>query len=280
MRSSLMLTTVLSAAASLLLGVAQAGAQDEPTTQPTRMYYPPSPYAIGVMVLPFRQIDPTPEGQPISQAIDQNFQIMARNPLVRLISPPTDLPLNTGDALQDGLDAQAKYVVYGTYTVADNQVTVSGSLISVADGRTAKPLSASGPLSDLSQVEDSLFTQVVAVLPAPPSEPAPVPVFVNGAPQADQPASSGFVYLGGGGDPYAGDPYFSGIYVGGLYGGYGGYYGGGYGGYSGGRSHFSYGNNRGFHTAYQNGVPRGIGIGAPALGARGFYGGIRGGGRP
>src|SRR5271154_5971597 len=103
MRSSLLLATVLSATAALLLGAAQVSAQDQPTTQPTLVYYPPLPYATGVMVLPFRQIDPTPDGQAISQAIDKNFQILARNPLVRLISPPTELPLNTGDALEAGL---------------------------------------------------------------------------------------------------------------------------------------------------------------------------------
>jgi hypothetical protein len=296
MRPSLLVSLALISSTAFLSNIAQAQTDAGPTTQPTMMAYPPrAANAVGVMLLPFRLVGTGTDGGWVSQALGQHLQnVLLENAMVSLTPPPAELPTNTGGALEAGLYAQDKYVVYGTYQITDGQLSVNGAIISIAWGRTIAPLAATGDLHDLTRVEDALAAQIATVMPQPPSPPADMPLFANGAPQVDLSAVPDQAYgvaqddaypygsplFYGGGLLYSGIGYYGGVYGGGPY-GYGPY---GYGGVSRsfnyGRSYSGFGSNRGFHTTYRSGVPFGVGIGAPATHIGGFYGvgGIHGGG--
>lgn len=158
-------------------------ADDVPASQPAEMAYSPRTAQVSVMVLPFHLIGSTADGAWISQAIDEDLRTeLMKNPAVSVVPAPAKLPGNAPDALQAGLWGNAKYVIYGTYQLANGQVRVTGSIISVADGRIAAPLSATGDVRDLFKMEDDLTAQLQQVLPSQPS----VADIQTNAPETDQ----------------------------------------------------------------------------------------------
>src|SRR5271156_4979674 len=128
MRSSLILSAAISTSAALLLAGSQSRADDTATTQPApEVIYAPQTASVSVMVLPFHLISNTADGAWISQAVDEDLRSeLMKNSSVSLVPAPAKLPTTPADALQTGLWANAKYVVYGTYQLADGQVRVTG----------------------------------------------------------------------------------------------------------------------------------------------------------
>jgi TolB-like protein len=286
MRSSLIFFTALSASVALLIGISQTRADSGPATQPVGVAYAPRPSSVSVMVLPFRLIGETSDGAWISEAFNDDLRTdLLKNPSISIVPPPANLPASAADALQAGRASGATYVVYGTYQFINYQLRVTASLLSVADGSVAAPLSTTGNLHDLFSLEDEICAQAERVLPAPPAElaqnssdetprtnyfyntPSPAPDYQY------MPASAGYYYPPAAyGYPYA---YGGGL----LYGSYGviggGFYGGGF---YGGRSfnNFGFGNRGGFRGSLGGGF---IGVGG-FRGSGGFGGGgFRSGGR-
>ena len=306
MKSSLILTTAISTSTALLLAGSNIMADTTPpATQPGEVAYSPETATTSVIVFPFRLIGTNADGAWISQAIDEDLRAqVAASPSVSLIPAPAKRPATPADALNDGLQAGAKFVVYGTYQVSNGEVRITGSVISVVDGKIVEPLNATGQISDLFDIEDALTGQIAKVLPleSSTSDQAQAETYANEqAPQTyyyypTEPDQYAYSYPAPVPDydyysPIWGGPIWGGVYLGGgCYNGFdhrfnhGGFPRGGFprGGFPGGgfpRGGFPHGG--GFPN--MGGFPHGGGFplagGFPHGGfGGGFHGGFAGGG--
>jgi TolB-like protein len=284
MRSSLILLAAILTSTSILLGEPRARASAVPATQPVSVANAPRTGLLTVMILPFGLVGNAANGAWISQAIDEYLRLeLMGNPAIRLASSPATPPVSPSEALQAGRLAGANYVVYGTYQIISGQLRVTGSIINSSDGTAAAPLSATGDLRELFQMEDGFYAQVQRVLPAPPTSvsqtnsaqipqttynyyyPYQIPTSAYEYPDYGYPAP-GYNY-------YQASPY--GYNYGLPYGGFGFIDGGGfYRGFHGGRF-----GNRGDFSGHGFSGPHFGGVGGGSFRGGGFGGGgFRGGG--
>jgi len=299
MKSSFMLTTAISTTAAVLLAGSNLWAQSPPgTAQPGEVAYAPATATTSVMVLPFRLIGNTADGAWISQAIDEDLraQVMS-SPSIGLVPAPAQLPTTPAAAMEDGLQAGARYVIFGTYQVANGDVRVTGEVLNVTDGKIEESLNATGPISDLFQIEDALTGQIAKVLPleeasaqnAETQANAEVPQTYYYYPTEPENYGDDYEYAAPpdyydyGAYPYPyvwGAPFYGGIYIGGggfyrgFHRGFGGFpHEGGFprGGFGGGVPHAGFGG--GFHGGGFSGGFHGGGFGGGFHGGGGFGGG-------
>jgi TolB-like protein len=168
--------------------VAQATTQ--PVAQPT----------LKVLVIPFAAVGGTTSHEWVSAAIQENFMTdVASNPSVWALG--LDHPIPAGDthrALDAGRNAGASLVVSGSYQYTDSGLRITGQVLDVNDGHIVTTLKATGMLADLFKMEDTLTSQLQAVLPAGSNLPvvsyganqSPAPVYAS-QPQDVQPQQVG-----------------------------------------------------------------------------------------
>jgi TolB-like protein len=84
-----------------------------------------------------------------------------------------------GDSLAVAAGAGANLLVLGSYQINDNQVRITGEVYDVASQKNIGGMKATGPITDLFKLEDSLNDQLLRVLPVSRQ-------FVNVPPPAPQ----------------------------------------------------------------------------------------------
>jgi len=138
-----------------------------------------------VLIVPFRQVGNTTSHEWVASAIQENLMTQAAGDTsVQAIGMSG--PLNGGgpEAMAAAKNAGAALVVFGTYEISDSQLRFNGQIQDVNYGRTLATLKATGAITDLFKIEDTLSSQLGSALPQPPAD---VPVVSYGSDQSAVP---------------------------------------------------------------------------------------------
>ena len=135
-----------------------------------------------VLIVPFRQIGNTTGHEWVGTAIQENLITQAAGDTAIQAMAMSE-PLNGGgpEALAAAKNAGATLVVFGTYEISDTEIRVNGQIQDVNYGRALGTLKATGAISDLFKIEDTLSSQLGSILPQPPAN---VPVVTYGPDQS------------------------------------------------------------------------------------------------
>jgi len=132
-----------------------------------------------VYLIPFSPIGGDTSLDWAGKAVQQNLLTdLAR---AKLHVAAADKPIeNASDAQTAAKAVGARYIINGTYQVADTQVRFNGQVFDAVTGNVIGGLSATGAPRDLFNLEDSLTTQALAELKQLPlvanNKPAAAPV--------------------------------------------------------------------------------------------------------
>jgi len=144
---------------------------------------------VKILVIPFAQIGGTTGHEWVGSALQESLMTEAAgNTIVQAVA--LDRPLARGDMSQVTAAAKgtgASLVVFGAFQYSDSQLRVTGEVVDVNYGKVLGVLKATGGVTDLFKIEDSIGAQLQALLPQPPNN---LPVVVNGPP--DQSAIPGY----------------------------------------------------------------------------------------
>jgi TolB-like protein len=136
---------------------------------------------VKLLVIPFAQIGNTTGHEWVGAALQESLMTEAAgNTSVEAVA--LDRPLARGDMSQVTAAAKgtgATLVAFGAYQYSDSQLRVTGEVVDVNYGKVLGVLKATGGLTDLFKIEDSIGAQLQAMLPQPVSN---LPVVVNGPP--------------------------------------------------------------------------------------------------
>src|SRR5271154_4731891 len=126
---------------------------------------------VKLLVIPFAQIGDTTGHEWVGSALQESLMTEAAgNTTVQAVA--LDRPLARGDMSQVTAAAKgtgASLVVFGAFQYSDSQLRVTGEVVDVNYGRVLGTLKATGALTDLCKIEDTLSAQLQALLPQPPS---------------------------------------------------------------------------------------------------------------
>jgi TolB-like protein len=164
--------------AVLMLG---ATVRADPATAPwTPTAPPPDSSAVAtnnaalpvVLVIPFQQVGDTSRYQWVAQALQEDLagQVAQGAMFVPRVSDKPLLGSDSSSALQAAHDAGAAIVIFGSYQSMNDQIRVTAQVADVASGRIVGTLQATGGVTDLFKMEDSLAQQLHQILPQPASE--------------------------------------------------------------------------------------------------------------
>jgi TolB-like protein len=122
-----------------------------------------------VLIVPFRLVGNATGHEWVASAIQENLMTQAAgNTSVQAIG--ISGPLGGGpEAIEAAKNAGATLVVFGTYEISDSQLRVNGQIADVNYGRTVAALKATGAITDLFKIEDTLSSQLGSALPQPPA---------------------------------------------------------------------------------------------------------------
>ena len=131
-------------------------------------------------------------------------------------------------ALAAGRNAGARYVVYGSFATANQELRATGQVVDVAEGKSIAGLKATGPTDDVFQLEDLLARQVRRrlniAMPGQPAQSAPIATEVP-APHAlevaQQPAANEYDQVYGNQPPVQYQTNYNSYYYGNPSSGYG-----------------------------------------------------------
>lgn len=182
--------------AALLVGTAACvPAADPPPVPPQSNLRQPT---ASLLLLPFSALNDDGRHQWISKAIQQNFMAeLGQSASVRLIAPASQpaaaAPVDLQGAIQTAHDAQATLVVFGNYQVIEPDVRVMGQVVNADSGQLLGNLKATGKMSELFAIEDSLANQLQQLVAPAESINAQAPVYANpGATTYAPPTQSGY----------------------------------------------------------------------------------------
>lgn len=242
--------------------------------------------SVKVLIIPFTQIGDHGH-EWVGAAIHENLITQASGDVaaqtIGMSQPLNDASAPSAIAAAKG--ANATLVVFGSFQFSGDQIRVNGRVVETNYGQTVGTLTATGAIIDLFKIEDTLSSQLAAVLPQPPSNlptvsygtpqqadqqpqaapaPAQVPYYAGNAPDGSSVAAAAptYVYSPTYTSAYPGYSYYPAYSYGYPY--YGGFYGGG----------FVIINRPGYRPIYCRPF-----IGRPVVGFRGGFGGggFRGG---
>jgi TolB-like protein len=142
----------LAIALSAMTGVHPAsGAQ--PATEPAND-------SGGVLVLPFTPLNQS-EYQPwLGRSIQQSMMAELTMAAPGRASASDTPAADDKAALAAGRNAGVRYVVYGSFATANQELRATGQVVDVAAGKSIAGLKATGPTKDVFQLEDLLARQV------------------------------------------------------------------------------------------------------------------------
>jgi TolB-like protein len=174
--------------AVLMMG---AAVHADPTTgpwTPAPQSVDPSPAATAaqsvtgpmVLIIPFQQVGDTSRNNWVAQALQEDLagQVSRDAYFVPKVSDKPVLGSDSSSALQAGRDAGAAIVVFGSFQSVDDQLRVTAQVADVASGHAMGSLQATGGVTDLFKMEDSLAQQLHQILPQPASQ---MPTITYGA---------------------------------------------------------------------------------------------------
>ena len=151
-----------------------------------------------ILVLPFTPVNKTDSQPWLGRSVQQSLVAD-----LTMIAPDhafaSEAEANDPDAaVAAGKKADARYVVFGTFTTVHSDVRLTGQVMDVATGKAVGGLKATGPVDDIFVLEDGLARQIKSRLGLTPSrgsssgtaeatEPEPMaPLRSEQAPPADQ----------------------------------------------------------------------------------------------
>src|SRR5437588_10530387 len=113
-----------------------------------------------VLVLPFTAVNPQDSqawlGKSVQQSLLADLTVVAPSRVTSSSTPAADL----NAAVDAGKKADARYVVFGSFTTLDSAVRITGQLVDVQKGDPIGGLKATGSTRDIFRVEDALAMQV------------------------------------------------------------------------------------------------------------------------
>jgi TolB-like protein len=125
------------------------------TTQPTQT-------ACDVYLTPFTSLGGDNTLDWVGKAVQQNLLTdLART---KLHPSGSDKPLSNADAQASARAMGAKYLISGSYQVADQQLRFNGQIIDAGTGNVLGGISATGAVRDLFAMEDQLSSQAIQQL--------------------------------------------------------------------------------------------------------------------
>jgi TolB-like protein len=140
-----------------------------------------------VLIIPFRQVGNTTGHEWVASAIQENLMTEAAGNLsIQALGLGQPLNGSGPEAMEAGKNMGATLVVFGTYEISDSQLRVNGQIEDVNYGRTLGTLKATGAITDLFKIEDTLSSQLGSALPQPPA-PANEPMVTYGPDQSSTP---------------------------------------------------------------------------------------------
>ena len=149
---------------SLLLSMTAFAA--DPATRATTQPEAAAPGPARVLLACFGEISDGPAHAWIGRAIQQSMlSDLARLRFVRpiVIEQPADQPvpvLEPAAAVKGASDADADYVITGSYQLVGNDLRITGEIIDVDTSESVGGLKASGTLTELFALEDQLGAQM------------------------------------------------------------------------------------------------------------------------
>jgi TolB-like protein len=125
-----------------------------------------------VLLLPFDSIGPA-EKQWVAKAVQQN--LLAELSRVNSVQPlvADKIARDQTDALKLAADANADYVVFGSYQSVEGDLRITGQVIEVARKQAVAGLKTTGTQRDLFGMEDVIANQVKRALPQPVAQAQP-----------------------------------------------------------------------------------------------------------
>jgi TolB-like protein len=136
------------------ISMAYADAAAQPTMPATQ------PATADVYLVPFSALSGDNSLEWAGKAVQQNLLTDLARANMHVI--PADKPIAaTSDAQTAAKSAGAKYVLTGTYQVADTLVRFNGQILDTVTGSVLGGISATGAPRDLFTLEDSLSTQAI-----------------------------------------------------------------------------------------------------------------------
>jgi TolB-like protein len=168
-------TTALLLALTLSLPAMAAA----PSTQPTT-----APVAADVLVLPFTPVSTEAASDPYGHAIQQNLI----TDLGRGHFHPAAGDDTTVTPVVAGRDANARYVIAGSYQTVEGLFRFTGQIVDVRAGSVVGGMTATGGPRDLFAIEDSLSAQALHQLQKLNMQ--PVAANAKAAPAAQAPAAA------------------------------------------------------------------------------------------
>jgi TolB-like protein len=141
---------------AMVMGISMVRA-DVPATQPAAVQ------TADVYLIPFSPLGGDTTLDWAGKAVQQNLLTdLAR---AKLSVAASDKPIdNIADAKAAAKTAGAKFVITGTYQVADTQVRFNGQVLDTATGNVIGGISATGAPRDLFSMEDALSAQALQQL--------------------------------------------------------------------------------------------------------------------
>jgi TolB-like protein len=125
-----------------------------------------------VLLLPFDSAGPA-EKQWIAKAVQQN--LIAELTRIDSVTPVagTQIAATIEDALKAAQNANADYVVFGSYQAVDADLRMTGQVLDVAKKQAIAGLKSTGTQRDLFGMEDVIANQVRRALPQPIAQAGP-----------------------------------------------------------------------------------------------------------
>jgi TolB-like protein len=217
MRGKILLSTILALGATTALA-------DTPATSPSAPYAAAPSGAVaqaepGVLVLPFQQTGDTSNYGWIAPALQEDLlgQVAQTGAFETISATQGVAGSDTNGALQAARNSGAAIVVFGGYQVVADQVRINAQVVDVASGRAVGALRATGAVTDLFKMEDSLSAQLHQILPTPPPS-ADLPTVTYGTPNAPLADASAAAPQAAAPAPYADNSYGDSSYYGAPYG--------------------------------------------------------------
>jgi TolB-like protein len=169
---------------SITLGLAVlmmgAAVHADPATAPWSPPPAPDPSAVApansappvVLVIPFQQVGDTSHNGWVAQAIQEDLagQVAQSGMFQPKVSDKPILGSDASSALDAAHNSGAAIVIFGSYQSMDDQLRINAQVADVASGRILGALQATGGVTDLFKMEDTLAQQLRQILPQPASD--------------------------------------------------------------------------------------------------------------
>jgi TolB-like protein len=155
MKRLVLLITVIFMAGSLAVA--------QPTTAP-------SAQITKVLIVPFKQLGDTSSRGWIGSAIQENLMSnVAASSVTEAVALNHPLAgADKSEVIHAANGVGASIAVFGSYQLSSDQLRVTGQAVDVASGKVLATLRATGPVTDLFKMEDTLGTELTSALPQPP----------------------------------------------------------------------------------------------------------------